>query len=693
MPEDRRLAAIMFTDIVGYTALMGSDEDKAFDMLARNHTIHETLIKKHNGTLIKEIGDGTLASFPLASNAVRCAIDIQKEAKSQKIPLKIGIHQGEMVMAGADVLGDGVNIASRLQEASHEGCITISGKVYSDIRNKAGINAKYIGEKKLKNVEDPVKMYEVLCEEEEKKEQKTSIVEVPKKGWIKLLYYIIGGLIVVIAGIFIWYDMSKDKTLPPATESITEEIDRSIAVLPFENMSGDPEQEYFCDGMTEDIITALSQFESLKVIARTSSFMFKGKQEDMREIGKKLDVAHLLEGSVRKVGNQLRITAQLIKVADGSHIWSDTYDREMEDVSVIFAIQDEISLAIVDNLKIKLLENEKATIVKRYTEDLEALYLLWYGYYYWKMKTPEGFTKAMECFEESLQKDPNCAMAYVGLSAIYLLNPFFGNVPPIEAYSKAKEYVKKALEIDSTLAEAYSALSSINMIYEWDSKAAEQEVKKALQLDPNSAGIHSNYSMFLRLTKHHEEDILEAKRAMELDPLNSYFIEEYGNAYFYGGQYDKAMEVLKEVVKMNPNNPSTHYALGHVYEGKSMIKEAIEEFVKAVDLSGGSSVSVSSLACSYYLNGEMEKAEKLYSDLEQKSKKEYVPATLLYSYHLIKGDMDKAFYWFEKAIDDHDSFLIFYTICPTKGHRIPDEPRFNELLEKAGMERNSIQSF
>ena len=277
MPEDRRLAAIMFTDIVGYTKLMGSDEDKAFDMLARNHTMHETLIKKHNGMLIKEIGDGTLASFPLASNAVRCAIDIQKEAKSLKIPLKIGIHEGEMVLAGSDILGDSVNIASRLQESAEEGCINISGSVYKDIKNKSDIQTKFIEEKSFKNVDDPIKVYKVCCEE----------VEIENKPEI----------------------------------SPNKETENSIAVLPFVNMSDDLAQEYFCDGMTEEIINALSHVESLKVIARTSAFMFKGKPKDMREIGKKLDVETLLEGSVRKAGNRLRITAQLIKVSDGSHLW------------------------------------------------------------------------------------------------------------------------------------------------------------------------------------------------------------------------------------------------------------------------------------------------------------------------------------------------------------------------------------
>jgi len=245
----------MFTDIVGYTVLMGSDEDKAFDMLKRNHSIHEILIKKYNGTLIKEVVDGTLASFPLASEAVRCAIEIQKEAKDQNIPLKIGVHQGEMVMAGSDVLGDGVNVASRLQEASEEGCITISGKVYSDIKNKADIATNFIGDKTLKGVDEPVKVYSVLCEEQEQRESRTpadgGIGGQQATNKIKILYILLAVVIIIIT-LSLWYFQSQ-KQHPV--------LEKSIAVRPFWNESTDPENEPFVNGITEDIRTGTTGME------------------------------------------------------------------------------------------------------------------------------------------------------------------------------------------------------------------------------------------------------------------------------------------------------------------------------------------------------------------------------------------------------------------------------------------------
>ena len=359
--EDRRHIAVMFTDIVGYTALMGSDEDKAFDMLKRNHTIHATLIKKHNGTLIKEIGDGTLASFSLASNAVRCAMDIQREAKSLKIPLKIGIHEGEMVFAGADVLGDGVNIASRLQELSQEGCITISGTVQKDIKNKADINTKFIGDKKLKNVDEPVKVYKVYCEVEE---PEPSVEQPTKRN--KLLYYIIAGLFGVIAAILIWQFLpTKEKS-----SSIPEVVDKSIAVLPFRNDSPDEANEYFCNGTVEAILTNIQKIEDLRVKSRTSAEQYRNPNKDLTVIAKELNVAYILEGSVQKIGDNIRITAQLIDGSTGDHLWAENYDGKYTEEVLTF--QSDVAKKIASSLQAVITPKEEEQIDFKPTTNMLA---------------------------------------------------------------------------------------------------------------------------------------------------------------------------------------------------------------------------------------------------------------------------------------------------------------------------------
>jgi len=448
-------------------------------------------------------------------------------------------------------------------------------------------------------------------------------------------------------------------------------------------MSADPEQEYFCDGMTEEIINALTHVENLRVIARTSSFYFKGEKVDISDIGKKLAVEWVLEGSVRKSGNRLRITAQLINVSDESHLWSEKFDREIEDV---FAIQDEISMAIVDALKVKLLKKEKAIVIKRHTEDLEAYNLYLKGNYYWQMLIIEEFDNAIECFEQALKKDPYYALAYTGLASVYWASSYWGNVPPNEAYPRAKEYVKKALEIDDTLTEAHASLGLINMNYDWNWKAAEREFKQSLRLNPNSALIHCQYYMLFTFTGRHEDAITEAKRAQELDPLSSVINSLVGDAFFYAAQYDRAIEELQMTIAMNPNHFLPHFHLGLAYWGKSMIEEAIAEHERAVDFSGGNPHVMTWLVNAHYESGKKEKAEKLLDSLKQKQKDEYVPSTYFYLIHKARGDQVQAFEWLERACNEHDSNLPWYRVFPIDRYRIPDEPRFKALLKKAGLE-------
>jgi TolB-like protein/Tfp pilus assembly protein PilF len=554
--------------------------------------------------------------------------------------LKIGIHEGEMVFAGSDIIGDSVNIASRLQEEAQEGCINISASVYRDIKNKADIKTKFLEEKTFKNVDEPIKIYKVICEDYEK-EDKT--------------------------------EMSNKK-----------DSQSSIAVLPFVNMSDDPSQEYFCDGITEEIINALSHVGSIKVIARTSAFMFKGKHTDVREIGKKLDVDTLLEGSVRKAGNRLRITAQLIKVDDGSHIWSDAYNRELKDV---FAIQEEISLAIVDNLKVKLIGKERTAILKRYTEDLEAYNLILKGRYYCQMMTAEGFRKAIECFEQSLQKDSSYALGYSGMAEVYWYISYWGNIPPKEAYPKAKDYAEKALEIDNTLAEAHAALAGIQMNYDWNWKLADKEYKRAIELNPNSAITYTYYSFLLIFQGRYEEAISIAKISQELDPLTSYINANACWSLIYGGYYDEAIEAVRMSITMNPNHFLPHYILGVAYRVRSMKEEAMKEYKKAVDLSGDHPYLMGVLAAAYYEFDMIAIADKLFDSLKKRSGEEYIPSISYYLIHMSRGDSDQAYEWLKRACNEHSSFVPWYIDTPWEIHRIPDEPRYNELLKKAGLER------
>jgi len=452
---------------------------------------------------------------------------------------------------------------------------------------------------------------------------------------------------------------------------------KSIAVLPFVNMSPDKDQDYFCDGIAEEIINALVHVESFKVIARTSAFSFKGLQVDIREIGRILDVETVLEGSIRKDGNRLRITAQLINIADGSHIWSERYDCNMKDV---FSIQDEISLAILNNLKVKLLGETKAMITKRHSENLEAYNLYLKGTYCWQMMTIEGYKKASEYFEQALQKDQDYALAYVGFATVKIASTAYGDVPSDEAFPKAIEYVNKALKIDNTLDGAYSALGVINTFYYWNWKEAEQNFKHALQINPNSSLIHIYYSFLLTCTGRHKEAISEAKRAQELDPL-SYFINTFtGVAFAFDGQFDRAIKEYQMTLAINPNYFFAHNQLGIAYFGKSMLKEGIAELEKAVNLSDGNPFATAFLVLGYYLIRKKDRAEKLFNSLKKRSKTEYIPATSIYLIHRIRGEEEMALKWLKRACEEHDTSLLYY-----RARYIRKGSKYMALLKEAGL--------
>ncbi len=479
----------------------------------------------------------------------------------------------------------------------------------------------------------------------------------------------------------------KDDIIPEKKEySLSDSLSKqqkSIAVLPFVNMSSEPDQEYFCDGMTEEIINALTHIESLKVIARTSAFAFKGKHEDIREIGKKLDVETLLEGSIRKADNKLRITAQLIKVADGSHLWSDAYNRELEDV---FAIQEEISLAIVDNLKIKLLGEEKEAIVKHHTEDLEAYNLLLTGRYFFNKGSGEGMKKAIEYFEKVIEKVSDSAQAYAGLASCYIGLGFWDFLPLNIAFPKARDAALRAIEIDQTLSEAHASLGMVKTIYDWDWEGAERENKKAIELNPNYAQAYRGYAHYFMALGRLDEAIAENERAVELDPLSAVLNKHLGIALMRAGRLEQAREKFQKAIELEPNFAHAWWLLGQTYILDSRYEEGILEIEKALNLSKNNTLILSGLGWAYAVSARKSDAQKVFIELKKRTKKKYIRSYLFAKIHASLGEKDRAFEWLEKAYEEHDVSLAFMLSDETLVMLHTDQ-RFNRLLKKINLEK------
>ncbi|MCU0364382.1 MAG: adenylate/guanylate cyclase domain-containing protein, partial [Ignavibacteriaceae bacterium] len=430
MKEIRMLAAIMFTDMVGYTALMQENEKRAKILRDKHRSVLERLILEHRGQILQYYGDGTLSIFGSAIEAAVCGAKIQQELQLEpKVPLRIGIHAGDVVYDDEGVYGDGVNIAARIENLAVPGSVLVSDKINDELKNQTQISSTFLGRYELKNVKSPVKIYALTSD----------------------------GLVVPT------HDQLEGKS------AVSE---NSIAVLPFINLSADKENEYFSDGMTEELLNALAKVEGLLVTSRTSSFAFKGKNTDIREIGKLLGVKTILEGSVRKYGNRVRVTAQLINSENGYHKWSETFDRNLED---IFAVQDEIANSIVEQLKktIKIYSPSKSLVLVP-TENIDAYNLYLKGLYNWNKWSPDFMLKAIKYFEDALAIAPDFSLAYSRLAACYIFLGAAGFMPSNVAYAKAKDYANKSYELDSSIIDVHITIGMIKYFNDWDWEGAEK---------------------------------------------------------------------------------------------------------------------------------------------------------------------------------------------------------------------------
>jgi serine/threonine-protein kinase len=452
----------------------------------------------------------------------------------------------------------------------------------------------------------------------------------------------------------------------------------SIAVLPFGNLSVDPEQEYFCDGMAEEIINALAHLDGLRVVARTSSFAFKDKHQDIREIGDALDVQTLLEGSVRKAGNRLRITAQLINVADGYHMWSERFDRTLED---IFAIQDEISMAIVDKLKVELLGGEREGIVKRYTDNLDAYNAYLMGLNQWNRLTPEGYEQSLHCYQEAIRLDDGFAPAYLQLAIWHLSQAFWGALSPVDALPVATEMVERALAIDDTISEAHCFTGVVHAFFERDQEAGERSLRRAVELGPNIADNHANLAALLTAQGRYQEAIEAAETTMRLDPLSP-----TNNAWAcwwigLGGRLETAISELEKLVLLDPNHWLPHHVLGDLYSRARRLDEAIAASTRAVALSGGNSIAVAQLSCLSYLGGAIEQANENLEKLKKRSHEAYVPPTFFSWIYWARGEWAEALRWMEEAARINDPWLAFHRIMEPL---FPADPSIEAALQRYG---------
>jgi serine/threonine protein kinase/TolB-like protein/Tfp pilus assembly protein PilF len=452
----------------------------------------------------------------------------------------------------------------------------------------------------------------------------------------------------------------------------------SLAVLPLENLSGDPQQEYFADGMTEELIADLGQIEALRVISRTSVMQYKGVKKPLPQIARELNVDAIIEGSVLRFGDRVRITAQLIQAATDRHLWAQSYDRDLRDV---LALQSEVAQAITSEIKIKLTPQEQARLARARPVNPEAHEAYLKGRYYWNLRTEEGLKKGIEYFQQAVEKDPGYALAYAGLADSYAVMSGWNLMAPKEGYPRAKAAAFKALEMDETLAEAHVSLGDARYLYDWDWVGAEKEYKRAIELNPGYATAHQWYAEYLSHMGRHNEAIAELKRAQELDPLSLMINAIGGWIFVCARRYDEAIAQCRRTLELNAGFYPAHGNLGRVYEQEKLYDEAISEYQKAIALEAGNPFLAAELARVYAAAGRKTEALKIISNLRQLSKRRYVSPYKVAQIYVALRDFDQACAWLEKAYDERSYDLAGAKVDPTIDP-LRSDPRFQDLLRR-----------
>src|SRR5687768_2193192 len=637
----RQLAAIMFADIVGFTSMMQEDEALAMRLRNKLQKKLEEEVKTHKGRILEFKGDGALCSFSSTIEAVRAALALQLDMQvTPMVPLRIGMHTGDVIVEENNIYGDGVNIASRMESFAVPGGIFISGKVYDDIKNQKDIQAISLGKYALKNVKEQVEIFAISN-----------------------------------AGI----KTPKTENLVGKGEKVFQ---KSILVLPFVNMSNDPEQEYFSDGLTEELISNLARLKDMKIISRTTSMQYKNTTKDVKTIGRETGVSYIMEGSVRKQGSNLRITAQFVDANQDTHLWAENYRGTIDD---IFDIQEQVSAKIVEALRIQLTGKDKQTLQKRYTDNSEAYQFYLQGRYFWNRRNEDGLKAAIWYFEKALEKDPEYALAWTGLADTYSLMGEYTNISRRVLYPKQMAAINRALKIDPSLAEAHISLAIALMLNEWDWINSEKEYRIGIELNPNYATGRHWFAEWLLYNGNFSEAFREISLAVDLDPVSQGILKDKGIHLYYDRQYDEAIDVALKTLELDPNFVPVYRLLSLAYQGKGMFEKAIAENQRWGKLTGNKVKTDVALAHIYASAGKKEEARKIIDNIEADDLggNDYRGMALAYT---ALGENDMAFDWLEKSYKMHEESLCSLKVDHKLDSLRPD-PRFKELLKKIGLEK------
>jgi adenylate cyclase len=662
--QTRQLAAIMFTDIVGYTAQMGKDEQKAFDFLRKNREIHKPFIEEFNGRLIKEIGDGIMAVFPTVSDAVLAAIRIQQSCKGNNtFQLRVGIHQGEIVIEDNDVFGDAVNIASRIQHAAAPGTIYVSEVVHQNVSNRSDIRTVYVKTENLKNVKEPLRIYQVILEGTEffpRKRNPVARRKIYAFAGLFVLLLLIGYLI----GVPPWRSKKSHQTM--------DSPERSIAVLPFANMSNDPKQEYFSDGLTEELLNLLAKVPDLKVIGRSSSFAFKGKNEDLRSIGKQLGVSYILQGSVRKEDQRIRVNAQLIRCSDGTQIWGDSYDKQFEN---IFQVQEEISYAVIQKLKFKLLPITNVAG----SGNLDAYNLVLQGNYYFDRLDKENVARAVELYRQALAIDSTNARAWEKLSNAISRQAWQNYIDRAAGRQEARTAALKAIRLDSTLPGGYLELGDYYLYAEFDWKAAEENFLKGLKLDPDNPDLLYSLGGGLYFAMGKWDDAIKyMKRSIGLDPLRPISYLNLGNILTHAGRMAEANHYLRKVLEIDPEFQRAHMYIGRNYLMTKKIDSALNE----MQLETMEVFRTFGLALAYHAAGRKKDADSTLELFVKNYGAQW--SYLLAELYAFRQQKNEAFISLEKAYQQKDGWLVFLKGDPLL-RNLKTDLRYRAFIQKMNL--------